>query len=172
MSSHPLFQPLEGDRFCIICGKPFSQGRLRTCSDECHQRFIDIMVVMFGRFKKVVDSETGKTYRVPTREILEKGLKHEDLVKYPEWKEEMNKQLSKETLDLIMYMVTQPIKDFKIDQEANVSLTCPICESQIILPFRKGQKQECPKCDAVFVELIEKEDEKGFNKFVGVVMLL
>lgn len=71
-----------------------------------------------------------------------------------------------------MNRTAQPIKDFKIDQEANVSLTCPKCENKIILPFRKGQNQECPVCDAVFVELIEEEDEKGFTKFAGVVMLV
>jgi hypothetical protein len=44
------------------------------------------LVKIFGEFKKVVDAVTGKAYRVPTRDIIEKGLRHADLVKYPEWK--------------------------------------------------------------------------------------
>lgn len=88
MSSYPLFLPLEGYRFCVVCGKPFLRGRFYTCSEDCHRKLVDDLVARFGEFKRVVDAETGKTYKVPTRDILEKGLKHEDLVKYPEWKGE------------------------------------------------------------------------------------
>ena len=30
---------------------------------------------------------TGKAYRVPTRDIIEKGLKQGDLKNYPEWRD-------------------------------------------------------------------------------------
>ena len=40
-----------------------------------------------GEYKKVVDIETGKAYKVPTRHILEYGLKHEDLKNFPLWDE-------------------------------------------------------------------------------------
>ncbi|MDH5440036.1 MAG: hypothetical protein OEZ48_08520 [Candidatus Bathyarchaeota archaeon] len=39
----------------------------------------------FGEFKKIVDVETGTAYKVPTREVLERGLRWEDLKKYPKW---------------------------------------------------------------------------------------
>ncbi len=38
----------------------------------------------FGTFKKVTDLETGKTYTVPTRDLIEKGLRQQDLKDYPE----------------------------------------------------------------------------------------
>jgi len=42
---------------------------------------------MFGAYKKVIDLETGRAHRVPTREIIEKGLRQVDLKNYPEWEE-------------------------------------------------------------------------------------
>ncbi len=75
-------------RVCVICRKVYTLGRLFTCgSEECHKKFIEKLVKEFGEYKKIVDIETGKAYRVPTRVILEKGLRHEDLVKYPLWDE-------------------------------------------------------------------------------------
>lgn len=58
-------------------------GRFFTCSDACHEKF--------GEFKKVVDKETGIAYRVPTKFILERGLKYKDLKQFPEWKESDDK---------------------------------------------------------------------------------
>jgi len=75
-------------RICVICGKAHDSGRLYTSSDKCHQKFIDEVVQKYGEYKKVVDVATGKTHKVPTREILEKGLCQQDLWKYPEWKDE------------------------------------------------------------------------------------
>jgi len=75
---------------CVICGRwyiPNSEARLLTCSEECHKKLIDKLVEEFGEFKKVVDVKTGIAYKVPTRDILEKGLKYEDLKKYPRWSE-------------------------------------------------------------------------------------
>jgi hypothetical protein len=83
------FQVVEGYTFCIVCGKQFSLGlgRMYTCSEECHKKFVDHLVLVFGEFKKVVDAETGIAYKVPTRDIVEKGLRQQDLHTYPEWKE-------------------------------------------------------------------------------------
>jgi len=72
-------------RVCVVCGKTYIIGRLYTCSDECHEKLIEKMVQEFGEYKKVVDVETGKTYKVPIRDILEKGLRHKDLINYPLW---------------------------------------------------------------------------------------
>lgn len=71
---------------CWICGRS-SQKYLVTCSDECHEKLIHRLEKEFGIYKKVVDIETGKTYKVPTRDIIEKGLKYEDIKKYPEWRD-------------------------------------------------------------------------------------
>jgi len=71
---------------CVICCKAYVGGRLYTCSEACHKRFVGLLVEEFGEHKRVVDAETGKAYRVPMRDIIEKGLRHADLVKYPEWK--------------------------------------------------------------------------------------
>jgi len=40
----------------------------------------------FGTHKKVTDLETGKIYRVPIRDIIEGGLKQQDLKYFPELK--------------------------------------------------------------------------------------
>jgi len=76
---------------CIICNRQYEAAkgsRILTCSDECHEKLVKILVQKLGEYKKVCSIATGKCYRVPTRTIIEKGLTHEDLVKFPEWKEE------------------------------------------------------------------------------------
>jgi len=71
-------------RRCWIYGGPCHLGRA-TCSDDCHEKLVEMLEREFGRYKKVVGVVTGKAYRVPTRDIIEKGLRYEDLGKYPEW---------------------------------------------------------------------------------------
>ena len=48
---------------------------------------VDRLEREFGIYKRVMDIETGKAHRVPTRDIIEKGLRHQDLKNYPEWRE-------------------------------------------------------------------------------------
>jgi len=48
---------------------------------------VDRLERAFGIYKKVVDNETRKIHMVPTRDIIEKGLRHQDLKKYPEWRD-------------------------------------------------------------------------------------
>jgi len=74
-------------RVCVVCGKLYKVGRFYTCSEGCHERFVDGIVEEFGESKRIVDAVTGTAYKVPTREVLERGLRHEDLKKYPKWKE-------------------------------------------------------------------------------------
>ena len=71
---------------CVICDKPTITGRM-TCSDSCHKRFIKFCEGQYGVIKKVVDQTTGISYKVPTKDIVEKGLKWEDLTKYPRLEE-------------------------------------------------------------------------------------
>lgn len=68
---------------CWICGSPCLTGKV-TCSDTCHEILINWLEHVFGVYKQVVDIETGKHYKVPVRDIVERGLKHCDLVNYPE----------------------------------------------------------------------------------------
>ena len=71
---------------CLICGAPCSPGRL-TCSDVCHEKLVYRLEQEYGIYKKVVNLETGKTHKVPTRWIIENGLRQIDLKNYPEWRE-------------------------------------------------------------------------------------
>ncbi len=71
---------------CVICGNPTIVGRI-TDSEECHEKFVKFCEEEFGDVKKVVDGTTDITYKVSTRDIIEKGLKWEDLVNYPLWNE-------------------------------------------------------------------------------------
>lgn len=72
---------------CVICDKFYYQGRETTCSDQCHQELIRRLVAEFGEFKKVVRMTTGEAFKVPTRDIIERGLKEEELDRYPLWEE-------------------------------------------------------------------------------------
>jgi len=75
-------------RVCVVCGRHYIVGRLFTCgSDECHEKLVDWLVEEFGEFKKVVDAESGIAYRVPMRDILERGLRYANLLNYPKWEE-------------------------------------------------------------------------------------
>ena len=69
---------------CFICGKVCLPGHA-TCSRECHEAFVHKLEMDFGKYKKVID--TSGIHRVPTRDIIEKGLKQWELVNYPLWTE-------------------------------------------------------------------------------------
>ena len=73
---------------CFICETLYEGGREMTCSDACHEKLVSRLIAEFGEFKKVVDSTTSIAYRVPTRDIIEKGIKWRDLNRYPLWEEE------------------------------------------------------------------------------------
>lgn len=71
---------------CIICDKPTITGKM-TCSVNCHEKFVEFCEGQYGISKKVIDQTTGISYKVPTRDIIEKGLKWKDLLNYPRWEE-------------------------------------------------------------------------------------
>lgn len=64
---------------CIICGKSYTDVRVLTCSQPCHDELVDRLVAQFGEFKIVVRASTGESFKVPTRDIIEKGLREQDL---------------------------------------------------------------------------------------------
>ena len=72
---------------CVVCGNSYTDGREMTCSQDCHDRVADRLVAQFGEFKKVVRMRTGVAYKVPTRDIIEKGIKEQDLDQYPLWED-------------------------------------------------------------------------------------
>lgn len=72
---------------CFVCDKTYDRGRELTCSDECHEELIRRLIAEFGEFKKVVRESTGIAYSVPTRDIIERGLREQDLDQYPLWEE-------------------------------------------------------------------------------------
>ncbi len=58
-----------------------------TCSDECHQELARRLVAQFGEFKQVVCMTTGVAYKVPTIDIIEHGIKEQELDRYPVWED-------------------------------------------------------------------------------------
>lgn len=82
----------NGLKICVICGKPCTGGREMTCSQSCHDKLGDLLVAQFGEFKKVVRARTNVAYKVPTREIFEKGIREQDLDRYPLWEEDSGQE--------------------------------------------------------------------------------
>jgi len=72
---------------CIICSLPITVSGRMTCSEKCHDEFVKFGEKKFGITKKVVDATTGISYKVPTNDLIEKGLTWKDLRKYPVWKD-------------------------------------------------------------------------------------
>ncbi len=72
---------------CVVCGKQYLRGRQQTCSDVCHEELVKRLVARFGPFKRIVRVSTGVAYKVPTRDLIEKGLREQDLDQYPTWEE-------------------------------------------------------------------------------------
>jgi hypothetical protein len=76
-------------RLCVNCLKYYLPGArgtyFYTCSKICHEALIIALEQKFGIYKKVTDVETQVTYKVPVRDIAEKGLTYQDLKFYPVW---------------------------------------------------------------------------------------
>ena len=111
---------------CVICGKEHN-CREYTCSDECHNLFKQILIREFGEYKIVVDLATEKEYRVPIVDIIEKGLKQEDLKKYlmvgevneiKSFDDAHSVRLRKDgCIEVIEYMVDEVIKIRELKQQ-------------------------------------------------------
>jgi hypothetical protein len=48
-----------------------------------NQAELERLLKIYGEYKRVVDQKTGITFKVPTRDIITKGISYEDLPKYP-----------------------------------------------------------------------------------------
>ncbi len=69
----------------ICCNSGVESHQKITCGDYCHEKFVQNMLQEYGLFKKVVDQTSGITYKVPTRTIIETGLRAEELKNFPTW---------------------------------------------------------------------------------------
>lgn len=65
-----------------MCSAPAVQ---LTCSKRCHELFIIECIQKYGLFKKITDSTTNISYKIPTRIIIEEGINQKDLHYYPVW---------------------------------------------------------------------------------------
>ena len=52
-----------------------------------NQAKLEQLIEIYGEFKKVVDEKSGLAYKVPVKDIITKGLKWEELDKYPIWED-------------------------------------------------------------------------------------
>ncbi len=73
---------------CLAEYRPGDPGtRVLTCSDACHKVLVDRLEKNFGKYKKVTAISTGRSYRVPVWDIIEKGVNGDTVTQYPEWAE-------------------------------------------------------------------------------------
>lgn len=79
---------------CVVCGKPMcgtmgARQRVSklTCSASCHETFVKMLIFQYGEFKKIGRLRTGEFFKVPLRDIIEHGVKEQELDKYPKWEE-------------------------------------------------------------------------------------
>ena len=63
------------------------RGNKITCSPACHERLVACLEAEYGTHKQCVRISTGEAFRVPLRDIIEKGLREQDLDQYPHWDE-------------------------------------------------------------------------------------
>lgn len=66
--------------------------------DQSREQLIQKLIARFGEFKKVVRMCTGVAYKVTTREIIEKGIREQDLDRYPLWEEDTGTSKGKRQL--------------------------------------------------------------------------
>jgi len=67
----------------VCCNFDVDSNQSVTCSVECHQLLVDVMIKEKGEFKMITDIHSGKTHKVPLRDIIEKGINYSDLMNYP-----------------------------------------------------------------------------------------
>lgn len=59
-----------------------------TCAPKCHDTLVAYLEGEFGTHKKVVRQATGEAFRIPTRDIIDRGIREQDLDRYPRWEED------------------------------------------------------------------------------------
>lgn len=76
-------------QLCPYCKTEFpaTKGRVTCGKPECHEQLVANMISAFGEFKKIIRIRSGEAFRVPVRDIIEKGVNERDLDQYPRWDE-------------------------------------------------------------------------------------
>jgi len=69
---------------CCNADVEFAPGGRITCSAKCHETFVTEVERQFGPHKVVVDQATGRRHLVPTRRIIEQGVRQDELGLFPE----------------------------------------------------------------------------------------
>ncbi len=98
--NHQILFDSIGKTRCVMCGEHINTHENKiTCSIKCHEELLKLAEQEFGIIKEVMCAETGITYCVPTRDIIEKGIVWKDLQKYPVLKDELKDESEKESKD-------------------------------------------------------------------------
>ena len=75
----------QGREMCPYLVKATIHGG-ESAEVECNREgLVRHLIDTFGEFKKVVRMTTGEAFKVPTRDIIEKGIREQDLDQYPIW---------------------------------------------------------------------------------------
>lgn len=69
---------------CVVCATTAVANDRMTCGPDCHEKFVTMLEFAFGKTKRVTSAATGKTHLVPTRHIIEHGLRTDELATFPE----------------------------------------------------------------------------------------
>lgn len=77
----------EGEELLAVIWSAIARGPKVTCSDACHERLVACLEGLYGKYKRCERMSTGEAFRVPLRDIIERGLKERDLDRYPHWDE-------------------------------------------------------------------------------------
>jgi hypothetical protein len=82
----PTREVFVGDAKSDCCGADVDlpEGTHITCSRRCHERFVAELERQFGKEKVVIDQATGRRHLVPTRTLIERGVRQEELGSFPE----------------------------------------------------------------------------------------
>ena len=56
-----------------------------TCSDICHDKFVELLIGDKGKYQKIIDIESGKAHKIPTIVVIEEGITQPQLKNYPLW---------------------------------------------------------------------------------------
>ncbi|KKL78846.1 hypothetical protein LCGC14_2020730, partial [marine sediment metagenome] len=121
----------------------YEVGRELTCSDQCHEDLTRRLIARFGEFKKVVRQSTGVAYKVPTRDIIERGVREQDLDQYPIWDEEERGALMCQPVSFRGYVVPGSLPD-KCSKCGGLAWVSP--SSLLILHDNPGIEILCMPC--------------------------
>jgi hypothetical protein len=81
--AHPHGEAVLVDVKSACCHADVEIWQRTTCSDDCHEEYVRRLEREFGAEKIIVDAVTGLRHRVPTRVLVERGISHDKLARFP-----------------------------------------------------------------------------------------